>query len=459
MENIKEKASYCLNCKVKPCSVKGCPLNNNIPAFIEKVKEEKFVEAYKILSETTVLPGVCGRICPHFKQCQGSCVRGIKGEPVNIGELEAYVFDKATEQGFTLKDCFKEIVENNNTINQDNNSENCKNNTKLQEIDNTKKVAIIGGGPAGLTCAAFLTKKGVQVTIYEKYDYLGGLLVHGIPEFRLSREVINKTIKMILDLGISVKYNAELGKNIQLQDLQQHYDAVFLSFGANVSSKMGVEGEDLQGVFGGNELLEYNLHPNYKGKIACVVGGGNVAMDCARTIKRLGAKEVKVIYRRSREEMPAETKEIEDAINEGIEFLYQNNIVRIIGDKIQVGNSSSKVSETIEKEKVKQIELIKTELIQKEGETRKVPVNIEKSNYIINADYVVMALGSKPQNIVNSLGLELDKWQYIKVNENYQTSNPKIFAGGDLAGTKSTVAWAAKTGREAANSIERFLNI
>lgn len=421
MENIKDKANYCLNCKVKPCSVKGCPLDNNIPAFIEKVKEENYIEAYKILSETTVLPGVCGRICPHFKQCQGSCIRGIKGEPVSIGELEAFAFDKVTEQGFTLKDCYKD---------------------KIQQID--KKVAIIGGGPAGLTCAAFLAKEGVQVTIYEKYNYLGGLLVHGIPEFRLPRNVIKKTIQMILDLGIDVKYNTELGKDITLQELEQQNDAVFLSFGANVSSKMGVEGEDLEGVTGGNELLEYNLHPNYEGKIACVVGGGNVAMDCARTIKKLGAKEVKVIYRRSREEMPAEAKEIEDAINEGIEFLYQNNIVRIIGDK--------------ESNKVKQLELIKTELIQKEGETRKVPVNIKGSNYTIDADYVVMALGAKPQNIVNDLGVELDKWQHIKINENHQTSNPKIFAGGDLAGIKGTVAWAARSGREAANAIVNYLN-
>ena len=455
MENIKDKASYCLNCKIKPCSVKGCPLNNNIPAFIEKVKEENYIEAYKILSETTVLPGVCGRICPHFKQCQGSCIRGIKGEPVSIGELEAYAFDKATEQGFTLKDCFKEREEKDKEDNNENNSKICIKNAETQENIKNKKVAIIGGGPAGLTCAAFLAKVGVQVTIYEKYNYLGGLLVHGIPEFRLPREVIKKTIQMILDLGIDVKYNTELGKDISIQELEKKYDAIFLAFGANVSSKMGVEGEDLEGVFGGNELLEYNLHPNYEGKIACVVGGGNVAMDCARTIKRLGAKEVKVIYRRSREEMPAEAKEIEDAINEGIEFLYQNNIVRIIGDKSQVVNSNNMISEPIEKAKVKKIELIKTELIQKEGETRKVPVNIENSNYSIDADYVVMALGAKPQNIVNDLGVELDKWQYIKVNENYQTSNPNIFAGGDLAGIKGTVAWAARSGREAAKSIIR----
>ncbi len=422
MEKIKEKSNYCLNCKIKPCSVKGCPLNNDIPAFIKCIKEENYKEAYKILSKTTVLPGVCGRICPHTKQCQGSCIRGIKGEPVSIGELEAYAYDMATKEGMTLLDCYKEEMEQNK--------------------NNNKKVAIIGGGPAGLTCSAFLAKAGIKVTIYEKYDYLGGLLVHGIPEFRLSKDIVNKTIQMILDLGVEVKYKQELGKNLNLKDLEKEYDAIFLSFGANISSKMGVEGEELNGVYGGNELLEHNLHPNYEGKTACVVGGENVAMECARTIKRLGAKEVKVIYRRSREEMPAEDKEVEDAINEGVEFLYQNNIVKIIGDK-----------------KVEQIELIKTELVQKEGENRKVPVNIENSNYIIDADYVIMALGSGPENIVEDLDLTLTKWCNVMVDEKFQTSNPKIFAVGDLAGAKGTVAWAARSGRDAAGTIKDFLKI
>lgn len=421
MDNIMEKTNYCLGCKVKPCSKKGCPLNNDIPEFIKCIKEENFKEAYKILSKTTVLPGICGRICPHTKQCQGSCVRGIKGEPVSIGELEAYAFDMATKQGTALLDCYKEEMEQNKS-------------------NNNKKVAIIGGGPAGLTCAAFLAKAGIKVTIYEKYNYLGGLLVHGIPEFRLSKDIVTKTTQMILDLGVDVKYNQVLGKNFQLKDIEKQYDAIFLSFGANISSKMGVEGENLKGVYGGNELLEHNLHPNYEGKTVCVIGGGNVAMDCARTIKRLGAKEVKVIYRRSREEMPAEDKEVEDAINEGVEFLYQNNIVKIIG-----------------KEKVEKLELIKTELIQKEGETRKVPVNIENSNYIIDANYVVMALGSGPENIVEDLDLTLTKWCNVMVDEKFQTSNSKIFAGGDLAGQKGTVAWAARSGRDAANSIIEFV--
>ena len=428
IDEIKEKANYCLNCKVKPCSLKGCPLGNNIPEFIKKIKEENYFDAYKILSETTVLQGVCGRICPHKKQCQGSCVRGIKGEPVSIGDLEAFTFDKViTKQGHSLLECYRNEIDENKEINS--------------KISN-KRVAIIGGGPAGLTCSAFLAKSGVKVTIFEKYDYLGGLLVHGIPEFRLPKKIVRQTVDNILELEIEVKYNQELGKNLKLEDLEKEFNAIFLSIGANVSSNMGIEGEDLEGVYGGNELLEYNLHPDYKDKKVVVVGGGNVAMDCARTINKRGAKEVKVVYRRAREQMPAEDKEVEDAINEGIEFLFQNNVVKIIGEK-----------------KVEKVELIKTDLVQKEGETRLVPVNIENSNYIEDVDYVVMALGSKPEGFVSNLGLELNKWGNILINENYQTSNPKIFSGGDLAGIKGTVAWAAQSGREAANKMVEFLEV
>lgn len=415
MSNIEEKAKYCLHCKVKPCSIKGCPLHNNIPDFIEKIKEEKYEEAYKILCETTVLPGICGRICPHKKQCEGSCVRGIKNEPVDIGTLESFVFDTVVKDENALKNIWKHDIENNNI---------------------NKKVAIIGGGPAGLTSAAFLRKYGADVTIYEKYDYLGGLLMYGIPEFRLDKTIVNKTINNILNLGIKVQYNKELGKNLFIDELKKQYDAIFLSFGANCSSKMGVDGEELEGVFGGNELLEYNLHPEYKGKTVAIVGGGNVAMDCARTVKRLGAKEVKVIYRRAREQMPAEDKEIEDAIKEGVEFLFQNNIVKIIGNK-----------------NVEKVELIKTKLIQKEGENRLVPINIENTNYEINVDYVIMALGANPDKVVNDLGLKLNKWGNIEINEKYQTSDKKIYAGGDLAGVRGTVAWAAFSGREAAREI------
>lgn len=418
MEEISKKANYCLNCKVKPCATKGCPLGNQIPQFIEQIKEKNYQKAYEILAETTVLQGVCGRICPHQKQCQGSCVRGIKGEPVTIGDLEALTFD-LVNQGDSLLNCYAQEISQNKT---------------------NKKVAVIGGGPAGLTASAFLAKAGMKVTIYEKYDYLGGLLVHGIPEFRLPKEIVQKTVDKILRLGIEVKYNQQLGKNLFLEDLEAKYDAIFLGIGANQSANMGVEGETLNGVFGGNELLEYNQHPDYSGKTVAVVGGGNVAMDCARTIKRLGAKSVKVIYRRAREQMPAEEKEVKEAMEEGIEFLFQNNIVKIMG-----------------KDKVEEVELIKTKLVQKENDTRLVPVNIEGSNYTKQIDYLVMALGSRVEPFVKNLGLKTNQWGNIEVNERYQTSNPKIYAGGDLAGMKGTVAWAAYSGREAAKSIAENL--
>ena len=413
-EKIEQMADYCLNCKIKPCQ-KGCPLGNDIPEFIKNVKEKNYNEAYKVLCRTTVLESICGRICPHMSQCRGKCVRGIKGEPVEIGNLEAFVGDVALKNNFKMDE---DIINKKD-----------------------KKVAIIGSGPAGLTCAAFLARKGYCVTIFEKKDKLGGLLRYGIPEFRLGKDTLDKTINKILELGINIELNKELGVNVSLEDLQMNYDAIFISIGANIPWKMGIEGEELKGVYGGNSLLEYNLHPEYKGKNVAVIGGGNVAMDCARTINKMGANKVTIIYRRAEEQMPAERKEIEDAKNEGIEFLFQTNIVKILG------------SECVQK-----VECIKTELIQKEGETRLSPVNVEGSNFELNMDYVVMAIGSMPEEkIVNSLGLELDKKGYIKVDENHETSIKNVFAGGDVAGTKATVAWAARTGRDVAEYISSIL--
>ena len=373
MKDIMDEANRCLNCKVKPCQ-KGCPLENDIPSFIKQVKENNLEEAFKVLTQTTVLGAICGRICPHSKQCRGNCVRGIKSEPINIGKLESYVFDNAIKQNFKIET-----------------------NDKL----NGKKVAVVGGGPSGLTCAAFLSMNGAKVTIYEKQPKLGGIPMYGIPDFRLPREVIDETIKKILNLGIEAKCNQALGKDYELDELMEKYDAVYLSFGANVSSKMNIPGEELDGVYGGNELLETGKHPNYEGKSVAVIGGGNVAMDSARTIKRLGAEHVYVIYRRAREQMPAEDYEVEDAIKEGVQFLFQNNIVKALG-----------------KNKVEKIECIKTQLVKKEGEKRLVPVNIENSNYTLDMDYVVMAVGSKAnKELVAKTGLETTDYGNIKVEE------------------------------------------
>lgn len=412
--DVKEKVDYCLNCKVKPCK-NGCPMQNDIPEFISNIKQEKYEEAYKILSKTTVMQSICGRICPHMTQCMGSCIRGVKSNPVSIGELEYNLGDLAIKNNFSMEELEKD----------------CEN----------KKIAIIGSGPAGLTCAAFLARRGAIVTMYEKYSKLGGILRHGIPEFRLNKDILDASIKKILDLGINIEYNKELGKNLLLEELINKYDAIFIGIGANIPWKMGIEGENLKGVYGGNTLLEKQNHPDYKGKKVCIIGGGNVAMDCARTIKKLGANNVYVIYRRSEKEMPAERKEIEDAKLEGIEFLFQNNVIKILGQ-----------------DAVEKIECIKTDLVKKENETRAVPVDIEGSNYIMDMDYVVMAIGSMPEEeIINKLNLETNKNGYIQVDEEYKTSIEKVFAGGDIIGQKATVAWAAKAGRDAAESIARFL--
>ena len=410
--NIKQKAEYCLNCKNPQCRI-GCPLGNNIPAFIQKVKEDNLEEAYKILCETTVMPAICGRICPHQKQCQGKCVRGIKSDPVSIGEIEAYVGDWALSNQI----CHKNIQENN------------------------KKVAVIGGGPSGLTAATFLRRKGYQVTIYEKQKDLGGILKRGIPEFRLPNEIVEKTIEQILALGINVQCKKELGRNLELADLEKEYDAIYLSIGANIPRKMAIEGEELEGVYGGNSLLENQNHPDYTNKKVAIIGGGNVAMDCARTIKRMGAEQVVIIYRRSEAEMPAESKEISDAKKEGVEFLFLNNIVKILGTN-----------------KVEKIECIKTELVQKEGETRKSPVNIENSNYILNMDYVVMAVGGEvDKDLIEKCNISTTTKKYVQVNEHNQTSDEKVFAGGDVVGQSSTVAWAASDGKNVASKIIKFL--
>ena len=405
MNEYEEIRKYCLNSITRPCKEKGSPLQNDIPAFIH---ENDIKKAFEKLCSTTVLPAICGRICPHSQQCQGSCVRGIKGEPVSIGKMESMIGDISLKEEWSIP---KEV----------------------EERLTSKKVAIIGGGPAGLTCAAFLARKGVQVTIYEKNEKLGGILSYGIPDFRLEPAIVEETINKILALGIEVKTNRELGKDIKLGDLQKKYDAIFISIGANVGQSPRVEGAELEGVCSANAFLENKKHSSYKGKNVAVIGGGNVAIDAARTMKKLGADKAVVIYRRPEDQMPASKEEIKDAKEDNVEFLFKTNIVKILSD---------------DKENVSKIECIKTE-----SESRnQSPKNIEGSNFVLDIDYVLFATGARPDKEIVS-EFKQDEKGYILVNEDMQTSIPNVYAGGDVAGERATVAWAARSGRNAANKI------
>lgn len=400
-------ARKCMNCVTKPCQI-GCPLNIDIPEFIKNFRNGNYEEAFKVLCKSTVLPSVCGRICPVDKQCQGSCAKKVSYDPVEIGKIESYIGDLALKNEWSLP----------------------------KKTKKNGKVAVIGSGPSGLTCAAFLAENGYQVTIYEKHDYLGGLLYHGIPKFRLDRELVQKMIKQILDLGINVKTNVSLGKDISLEELEKEYDAVFLGLGANLSKMMGLKGENLRGVYGANELLENLVHPDYTGRNVVVIGGGGVSIDMARTAIRMGAKEVGVIYRRSRNEMSAKMDDIKQAKKEKIKFLFQTNVIGVNGE-----------------EEVKSIECVKTSL-----DKDKKAINVEGSNFTIDTDYVIMAVGSRADSeLLEKLKLDVKENGYLMVNTNNQTSNPKIFAAGDLTGAKSTVAWACRNGRDTAYSIMNFI--
>lgn len=405
---VKIAASKCETCVTKPCQI-GCPLNIDIPEFIENVKNNNYEEAFKVLCKSTVLPSVCGKICPVDKQCQGSCAKKVSYDPVEIGKIESYVGDLAVENGWKLP----------------------------RKSKKKERIAVIGSGPSGLTCAGFLAENGYQVTIYEKHEYLGGLLYHGIPKFRLDKELVSKVIKQILDLGIEVKTNVSLGKDISLKELEKEYDAVFLGLGANVSKMMGLSGEELNGVYGANELLENLVQVDYTSKRVVVIGGGGVSIDMARTAIKEGASEVGIIYRRSRSEMSAEMNDIRAAKKEGIKFLFQTNVIKVIGE-----------------DKVTGIECVKTTL-----DKEKKAINVEGSNFVIDTDVVIMAVGSRADSeLLESLKLDVKENGYLMVNSNNQTSNPKIFAAGDLTGAKSTVAWACRNGRDTAYSIMKFLS-
>lgn len=410
MQKIKEKANRCEMC-TKPGCIVGCPLDNDIKGFIKSVKEENYKEAYNILSKTTVLESVCGRVCPHEKQCQGACLREIKKSPVKIGALEAFVGDLAI-----------------------------KNNWKIRgKTNSAHHVAVVGGGPAGLTCAAFLKKNGINVTIYEKHDHLGGLLYHGIPSFRLPRDITEKTIKKIIDLGIEVKYNEVLGKTITLKQLERKYDAVFISIGANMPNKMKIPGEKLKGVYGGNAFLENKTELDCQDKTIIILGGGNVSIDVARTVKRKGAKNVIIVYRKEEAELTADLDEVMAAKKDGVKFIFKNNIIKILG-----------------KNKVKGVELIKTRYKKVDG--KELLENVRGSRHKMDCDYVISAIGSHAnRRTMNSLNLELTKNGKIKIDKKGHTSKKKVFAGGDAAGSIGTVAWAARAGRNAAYEIIEYL--
>lgn len=415
--NIQKQAEYCLQCPTKPCQ-KGCPLQNDIPNFIKYLKEKDYPKAFEILSETTIFESICGRICPHQKQCQGNCVRGIKGKSVSIGKLEAYLGDYALENHLSVP--IKRAKEN------------------------ALKVAIIGSGPAGLACAYDLSRRGNLVDIYEKHKQLGGLLRYGIPEFRLDRKLLDQWLKTYMDNeNITVHTEAILGETIFLEDLKQKYDKIVLAFGANVSNKMHIPGEENPNVYGANELLEYQKMPNFQNKKVIVVGGGNVAMDTARTVKRLGAKDITVVYRRAEKQMPADTKELEDAKKEGIHFLLQTDITQIKSSK--------------EKDTNLKMECIRMQLVQKEGETREVPLPIEGSQFELATDYIIMAIGSIPNaKVLDGLKLNKNEKNYLQTNAKYQTSDEKIYAIGDIIGTTKTVAWAIRTGFDCAKEISKY---
>ena len=407
---ILNEANLCIHCLAKPCQ-EGCPLNNDTEGFIDLIREKKYKDAYDLLLETTVLPSVCGRVCPHENQCQGKCVKKIASRSVKIGMLEAFIGDQAIKNNWPIKSNI---------------------------VDKDKNVAVVGGGPSGLSCAAFLRKKGYKVTIFEKYNSLGGLLSYGIPDFRLDKNILKQTINNILNMGIEVKYNKCLGIDFTLDDLKNNYDAIFLGIGTNISKKLNISGENLNGVYGGNELLEHKNYPYFTNKKVVIYGCGNVAMDLSRTIIRMNASEVYVIYRRDENNAPALKSEIENAKSEGVKFIFLSSIVAIKGT-----------------DKVESIELIKNELVN-DGDNVGIK-SIINSNYEINCDYVIKAIGSMPNlNLVNSLNLDLLDNGKIKIN-NFQTSDEKVFAGGDVAGIKSTVAFAARSGIDAAERISKYL--
>ncbi len=430
LEEAKEEASRCINCKNAQC-VKGCPVAINIPGFIEQVKEGNIENAYQIISESSALPAICGRVCPQESQCEGKCIRGIKGEPVSIGKLERFVADWASENN--IKPAVTAEKKN-------------------------KKVAVIGSGPSGLTCAGDLAKMGYDVTIFEALHEAGGVLVYGIPEFRLPKEkVVAKEIENVKALGVKIETNVVVGKAITIDELleDEGFSAVFIGSGAGLPKFMGIPGETANGVFSANEYLtrsnlmkafdENSTTPIMKGKKVAVVGGGNVAMDAARTALRLGS-EVHIVYRRSEEELPARVEEVHHAKEEGIIFDLLTNPVEILKD---------------ENGWVSGIKCIRMELGEPDASGRRRPVEVAGSEFVIDVDTVIMSLGTSPNPLISSTteGLEVNKWKCIVANEeNGATSKGGVYAGGDAVTGAATVILAMGAGKAAAKGIDEYLS-
>lgn len=424
-EAIKE-AGRCLNCKNKPCTT-GCPVNVRIPEFIAKVAQGSFEEAYDIIRSTNSLPAVCGRVCPQENQCEGKCVRGIKGEPVGIGRLERFCADYMMEKRKTVE----------------------------KPAPNGHKVAIVGAGPSSLTAAGDLAKLGYEVTVYEAFHTAGGVLMYGIPEFRLPKEIVRKEIKSLEDLGVKIMTNMVIGKVLSIDELiDMGNEAIFIGSGAGLPRFMGIEGENLVGVYSANEYLtRINLMKAYKdgyetpilnSKSVAVVGGGNVAMDSARSARRMGAEKVYVVYRRSMDEIPARKEEVHHAIEEGIEFKMLNNPVRILGD---------------ENDRVKGIEVVSMELGEPDASGRRSPVEIKGSEHTIDVDTVIIAIGTSPNPLIKKTtpGLETNKRGCLVVDEENSTTKPGVYAGGDAVTGAATVILAMGAGKKAAAEIDKYI--
>lgn len=427
-EQAVDEANRCLNCKNKPC-VSGCPVAIDIPEFIAKIREEDFEGAYQIISKSSSLPAVCGRVCPQETQCESKCVRGIKGEPVAIGRLERFVADYHMQ--------------------------NCRELPKVPE-QNGHKVAIIGAGPSGLTCAGDLARLGYDVTVYEALHLAGGVLVYGIPEFRLPKAIVQKEIENLEAMGVKINTNMVIGKTLSIDELFEYgYEAVFIGSGAGLPRFMGIPGENLKGVYSANEFLtRVNLMKAYKddsdtpvlnAKNVAVVGGGNVAMDAARCAKRLGAENVYIVYRRSMNELPARQEEVEHAEEEGIIFKTLNNPVEILGDEHKFVNG---------------VKCIEMELGEPDESGRRSPVPKPGSEFLLDVDCVVMSIGTSPNPLIRNTtkGLETNKRGcFIVDEETGKTSRDGVYAGGDAVTGAATVILAMGAGKDAAKAIDEYI--